>query len=129
MFFNLYLNLLKLIYCKYFIYLFFYFLFPFLLTVVIFLLFVANLYLLTYLWRGEGDFLLWEISALFSFSPSSSAETVEAACRLQPAKRVNFFYSLARYLIKVFDLFEDVNCLFKIHAKVACLLNWTSGQL
>ena len=41
--FYLYLNLLM----KCFIYLFFYLLFPFLLTIVMFLLFVANLYLLT----------------------------------------------------------------------------------
>ena len=51
--FNLYLNLLYKIYCKHFIYFFIYsfiyLLFPFLLTIVIFFLFVANLYLLTYL--------------------------------------------------------------------------------
>ena len=48
--FNVYFNLLFKIHCKYFIYLFFYLLFPFLLTIVSFFLFVANLYLLIYLY-------------------------------------------------------------------------------
>ena len=45
--FILYLNLLDKIYCKYFIYLFVYFAFSFSFNYCNFLLFVANLYLLT----------------------------------------------------------------------------------